>query len=284
MHEGGGGHQGGELGDLHGRPEDVAREAAQARGEKDSPEQDGTEREAQQERAPGTEEPSRERPEADEVRGGGPAGQSRLERCARSLPWRGRGKKRGDQKRREPADAGRDEEHRRASRRRQGVDGARGDQEMQDEPGGAEYPEPAVPHDGDAVVRIGPRETVQGIGEPVKMDAAGQDLPEGEQEKSRQERGKGEGAGPIGADEERAQSQPDGGKPPGRAPDGSVSGGFAPRHRHDGQEPDRQYQVRQAMRAVRRERPGSGAPETRAAWRPRSRAASSALRAAPSPR
>jgi len=41
MHEGGGGHEGGELGDLHGRPEDVAREAAQARGEKDGPEQDG---------------------------------------------------------------------------------------------------------------------------------------------------------------------------------------------------------------------------------------------------
>src|SRR5712692_7423682 len=129
MHEGDGGHEGGKLTDLHGGPEAIAGETAQPRGEKDGPEQDGAQREAQQERAPGTEEPSRERPEADEVRGRGPAGQSRLEQSARSLPWRGRGKERGDQKRREPADAGCDEEYRRASRRGQGIDGARGDQE-----------------------------------------------------------------------------------------------------------------------------------------------------------
>ena len=155
---------------------------------------------------------------------------------------------------------------------------------MQDEPGGAEDPQPAIAHDGEAVGRIDSRETVQRVGEPVEMDAAGQDLPEGEQENPCQEGGKGEGAGAIGADEERAQRQPDGGEPPGGAPESSGSGGFAPRHRHDGQEPDRQYQVRQAMRAVRREGPGSGAPEIRAAWRPRSRAASSTRRAAPSRR
>src|ERR1700730_10746311 len=109
MHEGGGGHEGGKLGDLHGRAEDVAREAPQAGGKKDGPEQHGSEREAQQERAPGTEEPPRERPEAGEVRGRGPAGQSRMDQSARSLPRRGRGKERGDEKRREPADAGRDE-------------------------------------------------------------------------------------------------------------------------------------------------------------------------------